>query len=204
MDIDQSYLALDLERDQKSRKIIQVGIAIAYPKQLQSQYWTRQWLLDPGESIESATTTLTGITDADIQARAVPWEVMASELSALIVKHNTFINPITWGSGDSTELLSAIKDRAISFPHFGRRWIDIKTFHVVLMLAQGKSQTGGLRSVMGKHGIPFKGLAHQADIEAANTLRLFFKLLGSHAISESINQSVKAAWTPQRTHKSSH
>jgi DNA polymerase III epsilon subunit-like protein len=192
MNIDQSYLALDLELNQPSRKVIQVGIAIAYPKQLQSQYWTRQWLLDPDEPIAPAITSLTGITNADIQTRAVAWELMASELSALIVTHNTFINPVTWGGADSAELLAALKDRGIAFRHFGRRWIDIKTCHVMLMLAHGKSHVGGLRSVMGRHGVSFKGAAHRADIDAANTLRLFFKLLVQHANAELTAQPAKA------------
>lgn len=187
----QTYLALDLELNQPSGEIIQVGIAIANFQQTQSQYLTKQWLIDPFESINPEITTLTGISCLDIKEKAVSREQMAAELAALIVEHKVFVNPITWGGGDCTELLEEFNKQGIVFPHFGRRWIDVKTFHVMLMLAQGKSHAGGLKSVMGKYGLPFAGMPHRADVDASNTLRLFFKLLERHAAMESIVQLAK-------------
>jgi len=45
---DIQYVALDLEFNQPSRKIIQVGVAIGSPMQSQEEWLVRQWLLDPG------------------------------------------------------------------------------------------------------------------------------------------------------------
>lgn len=171
------FLALDLELNQPSGRIIQVGVAIGSPAQSEEEFVVRQWLLSPDEPLAAFITELTGITDADLAERAVSWEQMAQELLALIEEHKPFVNPVTWGGGDSVELLQAFKERGIAFPAFGRRWIDCKTYHVFSSLAQGKSTSGGLRSIMARYGLTFKGVAHRADTDAFNTLRMFFRLL---------------------------
>lgn len=180
------FLALDLEMNQPSGRIIQVGIALGGADQSPAEYTVRQWLVDPGEPISAEITALTGIADADIQAGAVPWARVAAELGELANQPGVFVNPVTWGGGDSELLLSRFKNQAVAFPHFGRRWIDVKTLHVMLSLAQGKSAKGGLSSVMGRYGLRFQGQAHRADVDAYNTLLLFFKLLERQRSLESM------------------
>lgn len=172
-----TFLALDLEMNQPSRRIIQVGVAMGWRDQPESQWLTRSWLLDPQEPIAPNITELTGIADEHIQSQAVSVEQMALELSALVAEHQPFVNPVTWGGGDSELLLQAIRDRGIEFHHFGRRWLDVKTLTVTEALAAGKKHSGGLSSVMGRYQLSFKGTAHRADVDALNTLRLFFRLL---------------------------
>jgi inhibitor of KinA sporulation pathway (predicted exonuclease) len=46
-----------------------------------------------------------------------------------------------------------------------------------MMFARGKNPSGGLASAMGTFKLQFKGTAHRADIDAVNTLALFFKFL---------------------------
>jgi DNA polymerase III epsilon subunit-like protein len=171
------FLALDLEMNKPSGRIIQVGIALGGANQSPDEYIVRQWLVDPGEPISPEITALTGIADADLQARAVPWARVAAELGEIASQPGVFVNPVTWGGGDSELLLSSFKNQAVTFPHFGRRWVDVKTFHVLLSLTQGKTPRGGLSSVMGRYGLRFQGQPHRADVDAFNTLRLFFKLL---------------------------
>lgn len=171
------FLALDLEMNKPSGRIIQVGIALGGADQSPDEYIVRQWLVDPGEPISPEITALTGIADADIRAGAVPWARVAAELGELARQPGVFVNPVTWGGGDSELLLSSFKNQAVTFPHFGRRWVDVKTFHVLLSLTQGKTPRGGLSSVMGRYGLRFQGQPHRADVDAFNTLRLFFKLL---------------------------
>jgi len=185
---DSCYLALDLELNQPSGRIIQVGVSLGRRLQSEEEHITRQWLLSPDEPLSPFIIELTGITEQDLQERAVPWSQMAQELLALIDEHKPFVSPVTWGGGDSVELLQALKEREIAFPAFGRRWIDCKTYHVFSALAQGKNPRGGLRSVMSRYGTTFVGKPHRADVDAFNTLRLFFKLLERQATMEAVVQ----------------
>ena len=182
----QHFIALDLELNQPSNRIIQVGVAIGNRFQPEADYVTKSWLLDPLESISEFIVGLTGITDEAIVKHSVSWGQMAQELSALVVQYDVFVNPITWGGGDSVELLQELRSREIEFKHFGRRWVDIKTYHVLDSLAKGKSAAGGLRSVMGKYKLAFEGEPHRADVDAYNTLRLFFQFLGRQAALDSL------------------
>lgn len=174
----ETFLALDLELNQPSGRIIQVGIALGGRLQPQADYFTQAWLLDPGEPIAPEIEALTGISDQLIASQAVPWAQMVTELHAILAAQPHFVNPVSWGGGDATTLLAEIASRELSFPHFGRRWLDVKTMHSLLSFATDKNPAGGLSRVMGRYGLPFIGKAHRADVDAFNTLRLFFRLLG--------------------------
>ena len=188
---DSKFLALDLELNQPSGKIIQVGVAIGDKNTRFEDYVVRKWYINPQEPISEFITDLTGITDADISANAYSHEYVARELSELIKEHRVFVNPVTWGGGDSGELLAEFSRNHADFPHFGRRWIDVKTWYTYLMLTRAKQPSGGLASAMGYFKLHFKGKAHRADVDAANTLAFFFKLLDRQARLESILDSAK-------------
>lgn len=171
------FLALDLELNQPSNRIIQVGVTLGSRMQSEEEWVVKQWLLDPEEPIAEFITGLTGITNEDIASKAVPWDQMANELGLLIDTYKPFVNPVTWGGGDSVELLASLQERKIDFPYFGRRWIDVKTAHTFLALTHGKKPTGGLRSTMTHYKMKFMGEPHRADVDAYNTLRLFYRLM---------------------------
>tara|TARA_R110000822_G_scaffold5031_8_gene21833 strand:+ start:5278 stop:5877 length:600 start_codon:yes stop_codon:yes gene_type:complete len=187
-----TFLALDLELNQPSNKIIQVGVAIGDKNTPFQDYVVRKWYIDPQEPISEFINNLTGITDADIRASACSHEQVARELGELINEHSVFVNPVTWGGGDSGELLEEFRNNNAAFPHFGRRWIDVKTWYTYLRLTRGKAPTGGLSSAMGYFKLPFSGLAHRADVDAANTLALFFKMLDRQASLETTLDMAKA------------
>lgn len=186
-----TFISLDLELNQPSGRIIQVGVCVGNCEQPEDEYVVKNWLIDPNEPISEFIVGLTGITDEDIKLKSVSCKQMAQELETLIATHQTFINPVTWGGGDSTDLLAAFLKHDIEFKQFGRRWIDVKTIHGMLMLSRKKNPSGGLRSAMGKYGLHFKGQPHRADVDAFNTLRLFFKLLKRQAAFESITEIAK-------------
>lgn len=186
------FFALDLEFNQPSRKIIQVGVCLGHPLQSEEEYTVRKWYVDPGEPISAEIVALTGIDDATIQANAVPAEQIAEELGALLRTPELFVNPVTWGGGDSDALLAFFREQGVPFPHFGRRWVDVKTIHVHLQLCEGRSATGGLRSVMGTHKLRFDGDAHRADVDAFNTLRLFFHLQSRQRAQEGLLKLARA------------
>ena len=190
-DLTQKYLALDLELNQPSGKIIQVGVAIGSPKDKRSQYITKKWYISPKEPLDPFIIDLTGITEADLSLYSVSHDTVARELAELIKEHKTFINPITWGGGDSSELMAEFCKNHADFPHFGRRWIDVKTWYTYLMLSRNKNPSGGLSSAMGVFKLQFQGKAHQADIDAENTLAFFFTLLQRQGKMENLLGLVK-------------
>ena len=190
------FLSLDLELingpDTVRPKIIQVGITIGAVAEPETNWIKKKWYLDPEEPIFPFITELTGITDQDIQNFSVSHQTVADELDALIKEQNTFINPVTWGGGDSTELLYEFRERNIEFKQFGRRWIDVKTYFVMQQLALGKTYSGGLKSTMERFRLKFQGTAHRADDDAFNTLRLFAYFMNRHIQVAQFIESAKA------------
>lgn len=172
-----NFLALDLEMNQPTKTIIQVGISVGNMEQHYEDFFTKKFYINVDEEISEYITNLTGITNADTKEQGVSLNNVAEELSLIIDKYNCFINPVTWGSGDQKDLLKAFVDKGIKFQHFGRRWIDVKTIYTFLMLSSIGKVDGGLKSCMDRFKIRFIGKAHGADIDAMNTLRFFFYLV---------------------------
>jgi inhibitor of KinA sporulation pathway (predicted exonuclease) len=183
MNLDQKYLALDLELNNAqdgstpNPKIIQVGVAIGSARQDPKEWITKKWYVKINDPIYPFITDLTGITTQDIQQFGMTHYDIGQEISRLIKEHGVFVNPVTWGGGDSTELKDEFNQHGIEFRHFGRRWIDVKTWYTLRLLANGKRPAGGLSSAMGVYKLQFEGQAHRADVDAYNTLRLFFEIL---------------------------
>ena len=183
MNKQKKYLALDLELNNAqdgstpNPKIIQVGVAIGSLDQSENEWLVKKWYVKVDEPIYPFITELTGITNEDIKQFGLSHYDIGRELSNLIKENDCFTNPVTWGGGDSTELKTEFKQNGIEFPHFGRRWIDVKTWYVLHMFSKGKNPKGGLSSAMNELGIKFIGDAHRADVDAKNTLSLFFKFI---------------------------
>ena len=51
-------------------------------------------------------------------------------------KYTEFLNPITWGGGDSAEVREQLSPVAREDWCFGRRWIDAKTLVVSQMIGK--------------------------------------------------------------------
>jgi inhibitor of KinA sporulation pathway (predicted exonuclease) len=196
MDLDQKYLALDLELNNApdgstpSPSIIQVGVAIGSARQLPSDWIVKKWFVKVNEPIYTFITELTGITTEDVQNGLQHYDI-ANELNKLIKDNNTFVNPVTWGGGDSTELKADFERWGVEFRNFGRRWIDVKTWYVLHMITKGKKPAGGLSSAMGEYKMNFEGTPHRADVDAYNTLRLFFQILKKQGAMENLIKTAK-------------
>ena len=190
-----NYISLDLELNNSSDgstpnpKIIQVGISVGNLNA--GIILTKEWLIDPGENIYPFITDLTGIKNSDIKEKSVSLEVVASELSSIINKYQCFVNPVTWGAGDVTCLIKEFKESNIHFPHFGRRELDVKQLFIFLMQAQNKPFKGGLSSAMHRFKLSFVGKPHRADIDAKNTLLLYFKILERQKQLEDFVSAIK-------------
>jgi inhibitor of KinA sporulation pathway (predicted exonuclease) len=188
----QNYLAIDLELNSNGEgnvtKIIQVGVAIGSNI---NNIQTYKWYVNPKEPLTPFITELTGITQEDIDTKAVPLSQVAAELGELIVQHNTFVNPVQWGFGDADELKAEFKENNVEFPYFGHRAIDVKTIYTFLQMAKENSVKGGLRSCMGRYKLTFKGEPHRADVDAYNTLVFYFALMHRQKNLEEIVRTIK-------------
>lgn len=167
--------ALDLEFNQPSEKIIQIGTAYMDTYNLTVSKGISIFV-DPGEPIDPRIVDLTGITDKIINDQAVSLNEAYDILCKWLLTRDAFINPLTWGGGDSESLrhqLDLDDNRFI----YGRRWIDVKTVFITHMINQNKPFQGGLARSMTKLGLQFQGRKHRADDDAFNTCRIYAKLL---------------------------
>lgn len=181
------YCALDLEFEQPCGTIIEVGITIADPAWEADRWIRRNWLITPQQPLSDFIQGLTKITQPMMDAEGVTLQQCGTELSALLSsfgRDEMFVNPVVWGHGDMESLMAAFRDGGVDFPHFGRRWLDVKTLTTFVALAQGRPIRSGLRKAMGRWGLHFEGVPHRAEVDAFNTLRLFFKVLGRQTVVE--------------------
>ena len=153
---------------------------------------TFKWYVDPKEPISPYITQLTGISQDDINSKAVPLQQVALDLQSIIQEYQPFVNPIQWGHDDNAELLQEFKQNNVSFPFFGHRAIDVKTIYIFLQATKNNSLKGGLRSSMNRYKLHFQGEPHRADVDAYNTLIFFFHLLKRQHLLDSLVHNAKS------------
>jgi len=119
---------------------------------------------------------LTGITN-DQNKGGVSLEEAYSQIEADVRELKPFMNPLTWGGGDSAELRQQLGGAYDDQYVFGRRWIDVKTVFIAQQMARGEPFLGGLRKSMNRVGCRFEGKAHDALVDAENTFKMFRYLL---------------------------
>ena len=173
----QNFIALDLELNQPSNKVIQVGVAIGCVDQNPKDYIVKKWYINPQESIDKFIVVLTGITDSDIKSNCVGHETIARELNELIKEHQPWLNPVVWGYDDAGALRREFEKHSVEFKHFGGRWIDVKTIHNFMMFSKNESPKGSLKEAMARYECWFEGQEHRADVDAQNTLKFWFDLI---------------------------
>jgi inhibitor of KinA sporulation pathway (predicted exonuclease) len=167
------YVALDLELNQPSNSIIQIGWAIGNIKSGEVVE-TGERIVYTSETINPEIVELTKITDEQV-AKGVPLDVAYNDMLSRCLNWDCFINPITWGGGDS-QLLKDQLPPGVKWK-FGRRWIDAKTLYCSWRLAHLQEPTGGLAKAMTKLGLAFQGRKHHAVDDAFNTFRIYKRLL---------------------------
>lgn len=171
------FTSIDLEMNQNSRKIIQIGAVvgnISNGKVIDkiSIY------VNPNEKLASHIEELTGIRQKDVD-NGLTLEEAYYKLKKWHENYQSFINCITWGGEDTKELLLQLKQENPNFEDwcFGRRCIDVKTIWVSYRLANGLPIQGGLAKSMTKVGLAFKGRKHNAADDAENAFQMYLKML---------------------------
>lgn len=189
MQLIKNFIALDLELNQPSNKIIEIGIAIGNPTD--GIIKTTNWYIDPGEPIDESIVELTGIDDSLIEMEAVPYPVIAEQLTTIFESYQPFPNPVQWGGSDADILRKEFLLQGIDCKLFGRREIDVKTIYSFLQISRGRSITGGLKGCMDRYGMKFFGAPHHALDDARNTLEFYFKLLRRQQNMERIFEEIR-------------
>jgi len=168
-------MALDLEMNQNSGKIIQVGYAIANTDTQVITQYPGIWVsideeLNP--KIIQLCHINTDVYNTEKTTLKHAYDIMAEEYKAKECR----MNAITWGGGD-TECLRKQLGMEDTRWVFGRRWIDTKSIAQSYFVANGTSHPGGLAKSMTKLGLKFEGTKHRADDDAYNTIRVYLHLL---------------------------
>jgi inhibitor of KinA sporulation pathway (predicted exonuclease) len=172
-----NLLSLDLEMNQPSGRIIQIGACVGniHTGEIVE---TLSILVDPGEPLSDFIIGLTGITEERLDRDSTSLLEAYQTLQSMHKRHTCFMNPLTWGGGDSYELKKQlIEQDSLQGPWcFGRRWIDVKTLYHTRQLMNGKPVQAGLAKALVKLGLQFKGRKHDALDDAINTFKIFLEL----------------------------
>lgn len=178
-------MALDLEMNQPSGTIIQVGITIGdvYSGAVLEK---RGWITYVPESLDPINpfiTTLTGITQQQVNEGVLLVQAY-KEMAELYKKHNCTLNFVTWGGGDHKELRRQLYEQknevmpTEELPwEFGHREFDVKTLFLAFAMAQKLKVRSGLAKSLTRVGMAFKGTKHTAPDDAHNTFDLLVFLL---------------------------
>ncbi len=176
-------IALDLEMNMPSRKIIEIGVVIG-DTDSQNIIEEKNWLIKVDEPITEFITDLTGINDKMLES-GIDLVAAYRELMDFRKKHDPFINPLVWGGGDVDHLVKQVSTYeqwpfiAAEYGEqpFGRRIIDAKTLFVSWRIANGDIPNGGLAKSLTKFGLSFKGKKHRAMDDARNTFIIYCEML---------------------------
>jgi len=169
-----NLLFLDLEMNQPSDKIIQIGYVIV-DMMADKILLDARIYVNPEEVLNPRIIELTGISQEQVDSAPLLAEAYKKVCSD-VKEHKIFMNPITWGGGDSQCLRTQLGLDQEKFI-FGRRWIDTKTLYVAYSIHKKLPYAGGLKKCMSRFNIPFVGRAHDALVDATNTYTFYKHLL---------------------------
>lgn len=174
-------VALDLEMNQPSGRIIQIGAVLGELESGREVSRCAVWV-NPDEPLAPAISKLVGVRQQTLEseglALAAAYEELCLWLAPWEVERG--LNPLTWGGGDSQTLAEQVAAAGVVFDGrwlFGRRWLDVKTLYTAWRHSQGLGAVGGLARSLRPLGLSFEGRKHRADDDAWNTFRAYHRLL---------------------------
>jgi len=173
-------VALDLEMEQPTGEIIQIGACIGDLK-LGVVYSKFSAFVKLGRPLSPFIQKLTGITDEILETQGMTLIEAVEAFLAYktpVEGEEQWYQMLTWGGGDTIELLkqySAAKGQTMDAPlthETPRRWMDIKTLYQFRQIVKGQKPQAGLAKALTKIGKNFIGRKHRADDDAVNTFRM--------------------------------
>lgn len=186
------FLSLDLEMNQPSGRIIQIGACILDRRTgaIVDQF---SQVVNPNETLSPFIIQLTGITQAQVNA-GVPLIEAYEKLNQFwrpnVIPIGTpsekFYNAVCWGGDDMRCLadqlfkphwfISLLRTlRIVRSPsrwHYGHRIIDVKTLFQSWCIKRDVKPASGLAKSLRKVGLNFEGRKHDALSDSINTARL--------------------------------
>lgn len=173
-------LSLDLELNQPSRTIIQIGACIFDPKTARIIAEFNR-IIFTHEEINPFITELTGITQKDV-AQGSDLKSAYLDLCRFRRKYQANKQVLTWGDGDlrllKEQVFKAHKNNEESFKwDLGFRFFDAKTIYQAYRIFKEAPTKAGLAAAMENLGMPFEGREHDALCDAKNTAKIFSQLL---------------------------
>ncbi|NDD84129.1 hypothetical protein EBZ38_07625 [bacterium] len=172
-----NLISLDLEMNQPSNTIIQVGVVVGNISN-GVVYEKHCFYTDTKEQISQYITTLTKVTNDDLKTHGQSLTSIYSEIKRLHEYYLCFRNPLTWGGGDSILLRKQLNETGEHIDWtLGDRWIDAKTVYQSYCFANDMKPQSGLAKSMTKLGLKFQGAKHNAMDDAYNTFSIYYTLL---------------------------
>ena len=171
---DINIISLDMEFEQPTEEIIQVGVVVGNLKsgEILEEYCEH---INVGFKISEFISKLTGIKQKDIDEGKSIYDIY-EDLKGLHIKYECFRNSLCWGGGDSEALRNSLHLDNEMFL-FGRRWIDVKTVFISYMWSLGESHRSGLAKSLLRMGMQFEGRKHRSVDDARNTFFIYRELL---------------------------
>lgn len=174
-----NVLSLDLEMNQPSGKIIQIG-AVAGKIRTGEVIETFSRMVKIDEPITEFITQLTGITQ-EMNDNGVSLLEAYEDLRKFRRKHKCHKQTVAWGTGDTRVLKEQVKALMPAGPDtwwdFGVRFFDTKTIFQAFMLANDIGLKAGLAKALERLGMIFIGRPHDAKDDALNTFLVFHRLI---------------------------
>lgn len=163
-----NWIALDLELNKPSNKIIQIGAVCGDLLNDEKPVSRFSTFVNPEETIDDFITRLTNIEQHHVENAPLLDEAYQLLYNWIKSHENIMRNCVTWGGGDSIELREQLGLDQDEFV-FGRTWFDIKKVYQLYQYSRGQKIQSGLAKSMTKLGLKFEGTKHRADDDAYNT-----------------------------------
>lgn len=183
-----NVICIDLELNQPSRKIIELGYVIANVK-TQKIIKKESIYVNPNEKLSPMIIELTGITQEQVDygvSLTEAYNIMCQHIS----KYEVNKHAIQWGT-DHFELRNDL-DIEWNDYIFRRRAHDIKSLYQIYAMSQSNGSTvAGLGNAMKKLGLEFIGKQHCAADDAYNTLIVMFELQNKFKSYDQIKKILK-------------
>jgi inhibitor of KinA sporulation pathway (predicted exonuclease) len=166
-------IVVDLELNQPSNKIIQIGAVICdiHSHQILDTF---SIICNPeGEMPSEFITTLTGIT-IEMVENGVPLVDGLKQFWDWIADSGAGKMLVQWGEGDMRLLEQQSNERNVKVPRLNT--MNLKAVSSIMRQHKGSKAKGGLKNTMDLYGVPFYGDAHDGLIDSLNTAFLLFRL----------------------------
>lgn len=168
-----NILVLDLELNQPSEKITELGYVIGDIERCEILI-RKSFVVNPVEMLSPEIIELTGIKQDDVD-NGCDLRSAYLEMVRDLTKHDALPLIHQWGTPDAYLLRKQINDDRIW--KFGRRWIDTKALAQSYAIINGTKFHGGLKKVARRFGVTVSNKeTHRADYDAEITLKLHTRL----------------------------